>query len=152
MAGKTLVSDHIDTMPRILAIDYGEKRTGLAWTDPLRLFATALPGIDTNQVPVRLRALVAEGPVDTIVLGLPQRLDGRPTHATAAVHALAQRLHTDYPTLNVMLWDERFTSQMATQTLLEAGVNRKKRADKHTINSLSAVILLQHYLERQNRG
>lgn len=135
-------------MPRILAIDYGEKRTGLAWTDPLRMFATSLPGIDTHMLTSKVNTLIAEGPVDTIVVGLPQRLDGRPTHATEAAQQLAQRLQVAHPTVRVVLWDERFTSQMASQTLLEAGVNRKKRADKHTINSLSAVILLQHYLER----
>lgn len=139
-------------MPRILAIDYGARRTGLAWTDPLRMFATALPGIDTDKLSVELAVRIRQGPVDTLLVGMPTRLDGRDTHITQQVAQWVQNVRTQYPSLNVILWDERFTSLLAQQTLTESGVNRKKRADKHTINSLSAVILLQHYLESPQKG
>ncbi len=133
-------------MPRILAIDYGEKRTGLAWTDPLGIIATALPAMLTPEVLPWLEAKVGPEGVHTLVVGLPLRLDGSDTHSTAAAQAYARQLQTRFPQLKVVMADERLTSRLAQQAMVAGGASRKKRADKMTINSVSAVILLQAYM------
>lgn len=130
----------------MVAIDYGEKRCGLAWTDPLGLFATALPGVMRTELDATLARLVPEGPVFRIILGYPTRLDGSDTHSTQAVRQYAAKLRQQYPDIPLHLLDERFTSSRAQQALLDGGANRKKRQDKHLIDSISAVLLLQDFL------
>lgn len=132
-------------MPRTLAIDYGEKRTGLAWTDPLGLIATPLPAVYTTGLKAELQRLIAQE-VTVIVLGYPTRLDGRPTHATPLVEALAQELLTTYPQVLLHLADERLTSRLAQQAMAMSGATRKQKQDKMLENSISATILLQEYL------
>ncbi|MFW5659162.1 MAG: Holliday junction resolvase RuvX [Bacteroidota bacterium] len=134
-------------MMRILAIDYGTKRTGLAWTDPLGMFATRLEPVDTRELLPTLERYVREGPVGRIILGWPTNFDGSPTHATPHVEAFHQQLLERFPGLEIELFDEQMTTKRARQAMLEGGASRKQRRDKHLINSLSAVILLQDYLE-----
>jgi len=133
-------------MPRTLAIDYGEKRTGLAWTDPLRLIATPLPACHTRELDAQLRRLIAQE-VDTLVLGYPTRMDGRDTHITEQVRALAARLQAEYPQVQLHLRDERFTSKLAKQALHAGQASRKQKQDKMLENSISATILLQDFLQ-----
>ncbi|MEM9983903.1 MAG: Holliday junction resolvase RuvX [Bacteroidota bacterium] len=134
-------------MPRILAIDYGLKRTGLAWTDPLQIIATGLDTVATEQLAAKLDQLMQSQEIEAIVLGYPTRTDGSDTHATEAVRNLHQRLKTSYPALTIHLWDERFTSRIAKQTLLESGASRKKRRQKGLIDQISATLILQEFMQ-----
>lgn len=133
-------------MGRVIAIDYGKKRTGLAWTDPDQLIATGIGSFDTPSVKGRLKELMARETVVKVVLGYPLRTDGRDTHATEAVRTFESWLKRQFPGLPVLRWDERFTSKMAMQAMIDAGVKKKRRADKHLINEVSATLILQDYL------
>ena len=134
-------------MARILAIDYGNKRTGLAVTDPMQLIATALETIPTHTLLPYLKAYFLREPVESIVLGMPKRLDNTPTDTTASVTGLYRRLQKEFPGQTVHLVDERFTSKMAHQTMLAGGLKKKDRQNKSMVDMISAVIILQSYLE-----
>lgn len=134
-------------MARVIAIDYGKKRTGLAWTDPLQLIATALETVPTERLAARLQALVAQEEVEGFVLGLPTNLDGGATDSTEAVLSFEKRLRKLFPHLGVELWDEQFTSKMAVEAMVRAGFSKKKRRDKSLVDQISATIILQEYLE-----
>lgn len=136
-------------MSRILALDYGLKRTGLAWSDPLRIIATGLETVPTEQLTERLHQLMQRENIGDLVIGYPTRTDGSDTHATQAVRDLHAELKVTYPQLNLHLWDERFTSRIATQTLLDSGASRKKRRQKGLIDQISATIILQDFMEQQ---
>jgi putative Holliday junction resolvase len=136
-------------MPRIVAIDYGLKRTGLAWTDPLQIIATALETVPTETLLDRLKAIVAKEKVEAIVLGWPTRLDGSDTDTTAPVRELADKLKGLYPELRIDFQDEQFSSKDAMQAMIRGGVPKKKRRDKALIDQVSAVLILQDYLERR---
>ena len=134
-------------MPRILAIDYGGKRTGLAWTDPLQLIATALDTIETDRFWEEMARLLTTESIEAVVLGYPTRMDGSDSHITEAVRAVHAQFQETYPQLPIHLWDERFTSQMAKEAMREAGLSRKRRQDKALVDRLSATILLQEFLQ-----
>lgn len=134
-------------MKRTVGIDYGEKRCGLARTDALGLMAHYLEPCLTEELFQRLDALLVESPFDRLVLGLPRRFDLRPTHSTAAVEALAEKLRRRYPEAELVLWDERLTSKMARQVLHDSGLSRSRRERKDEINSVSATLILQNYLD-----
>lgn len=136
-------------MPRIIAIDYGAKRTGLAWTDPLRIIASALETVPTGELMKRLHHLVHTEDIDGFLLGQPARLDGSDTHMSQPVRDFHQKLLRTFPGKTVELWDEQFTSRMAGQALLEAGVSKKKRREKGILDRVSATIILQEYLASQ---
>ena len=138
---------NFERMGRTLAIDYGTKRTGLAWTDPLGMFATKLDPVPTTELPATLQRIVSEGPVETIVLGWPTNFDDSPTDATPHVERFHRTLLNKYPELQVVLFDEQMTTQRARQVMWQGGASKKQRRDNHLINSVSAVILLQDYLE-----
>lgn len=133
-------------MARILAIDYGAVRTGFAWTDPLQMIATALPPCETTQIWEKLNGWLSTEAIELILIGMPFRMNNEPTHATPLVEAFAVELHQRYPNIEYKFWDERFTSKMAHDTMIQAGAKKKQRQDKMTINSVSATILLQNYL------
>lgn len=140
-------------MPRVIAIDHGLKRTGLAVTDPLQLIASALDTVATPELPAFLRAYVGREPVEGFVVGLPMDLAGRPTDATPHVLAFLEELKRAFPSHWVATVDERFTSRMARRTMLESGIGRQARRDKGAVDRISATILLQGWLEqRQRRG
>lgn len=136
-------------MPRVIAIDHGSKRTGLAVTDPLRIIATALDTVPTDQVIGYLKRYVAQEPVDGFVVGLPMHLDGRPTEATAPALAFIERLKRGFPDKWVDTTDERFTSRMAQRTLLQSGKGRMARREKGQLDRISATIILQGWMARQ---
>lgn len=138
-------------MPRVIAIDHGLKRTGLAVTDPLRIIATALDTVPTPELFTFLKAYVAREQVDGFVVGLPKNLDGRPTDATPHVQEFIGHLRRAFPTQWVETLDERFTSRMAQQTLLASGKGRMARRDKGQLDRISATILLQGWLEAHPR-
>jgi putative holliday junction resolvase len=136
-------------MPRILAIDYGLKRTGLAWTDPLQIIATAVGTVDTPQLKEKLAELMASEAIEALLLGWPTRFDGSDTHATPAVREFEAYLKATYPQLTLHLWDERFTSKMAQQALRESGLKKKKRREKGLVDQVAATLMLQEFLQSQ---
>lgn len=132
---------------RIIAIDYGLKRTGIAWTDPLKIIATGLGSFDTPTIPQKLQDIARTEGIEAIVLGMPTHLDGSDTDSTAAVRRFHEWLTKTFPTTPILLRDERFTSKLAKQAMIDGGLKRKQRQDKHLVNELSATILLQNYMQ-----
>lgn len=133
-------------MPRIIAIDYGLKRTGLAVTDTLRIIASALDTVETKDLVKYLQAYVASEQVDGFVVGLPMDLANKPTDATAAVRAFVTDLKKRFPAQWVETVDERFTSRMAQRTMLDSGKGRMARREKGALDRISATIILQSWL------
>lgn len=134
-------------MSRIIAIDYGLKRTGLAWTDPLQIIASGLETVPTKDLMATLKDLIAKNPVEGILLGWPTRLDGSDTHSTEAVRKFHKQLDKTFTSLWVKLWEEQFTSKMAVQALVQSGMSKKKRRVKGMVDRMSATLILQEYLE-----
>ena len=134
-------------MGRIIAIDYGRKRTGLAVTDPLRIIANALETVDTKQLEKYLADFFSKNDVDIIVLGKPSQMNGEPSETMRYIEPLAGRLRHAYPEKKVVLYDERFTSVMAHRTMLESGIGKMARRDKALVDRISATIILQSYMD-----
>lgn len=137
-------------MPRILAIDLGTKRTGLAVTDPLKMLANPLETIETSKLLDYIKTYISKEEVDTLVLGLPTRLNGRDNEMTPRVLAMKEQLEKSFPNQKIELIDERFTSKMAMQSMIAMGSKKKDRREKAgNLDKVSAAIILQSYLERQ---
>ncbi len=137
-------------MPRILAIDLGTKRTGIAVTDSLKMLANPLETIETGKLIEYLKTYCAKEDVDTLVLGYPTRLDGSDNEMTPRVISMRVRLEKQFPTKKIELIDERFTSKMAMQSMIAMGSKKKDRKEKAgNLDKVSAAIILQSYLERQ---
>ena len=134
-------------MGRILAIDYGTRRTGLAVTDPLCIIAGALATVETKQLEKYLADYFSKNDVDIIVLGKPSQMNGQPSETMRYIEPLAGRLRHAYPNKEVVLWDERFTSVMAHRTILESGIGKMARRDKALVDRISATIILQSYMD-----
>ena len=134
-------------MGRILAIDYGTRRTGLAVTDPLRIIAGALATVETKQLEKYLADYFSKNDVDIIVLGKPSQMNGQPSETMRYIEPLAGRLRHAYPNKEVVLWDERFTSVMAHRTILGSGIGKMARRDKALVDRISATIILQSYMD-----
>jgi putative Holliday junction resolvase len=134
-------------MARILCIDYGGKRTGLAVTDPLQIIATALETVATHDLYTYLKAYFAKEPVELILIGAPLNLDDTPTHATPLVEAACIRLQKEFPQIPIKKVDERFTSKMASRAMVEMGMKKKDRQVKGNIDQIAATIMLQEYLQ-----
>ncbi len=135
-------------MGRILAIDYGTKRTGIAVSDPLRIIAGGLETVPTRTLEKRLADYFAQEQVDVIVLGKPSRMDGTPSETWRYIEPLAARLRKAYPDKEVVFYDERLTSVIAHRTMLDSGIGRMARRDKALVDKISATIILQGYMER----
>ena len=135
-------------MGRILARDYGTRRTGIAVSDPLRIIAGALTTVETKGLEKFIADYVAANDVDTIVLGKPVQMNGAPSDTWRFVEPLAARLRKAYPDKEVTFWDERFTSVMAHRTMLESGIGKMARRDKALVDRISATIILQSYMEQ----
>lgn len=134
-------------MGRILAIDYGTRRTGIAVSDPLRIIAGALTTVETRQLEKFLADYFSKNDVDTIVLGKPVQMNGSPSDTMRYIEPLAARLRRTYPDKDVVLYDERFTSVLAHRTMIESGMGRMARRDKAVVDRISAAIILQSYME-----
>ena len=134
-------------MGRILAIDYGTRRTGLAVSDPLRIIAGGLTTVATRELERWLAQYFAENDVTTVVLGKPTQMNGQPSETWRFVEPLAARLRRAYPDKEVVFHDERFTSVMAHRTMLESGIGRTARRDKALVDKISATIILQSYMD-----
>ena len=134
-------------MGRILAIDYGLKRTGLAVTDPLRIIATALETVETRNLISYLQSYFQKEPVDQLVVGMPKKLDNTNTDMTIPVQQLVTLLEKQFPNHKVNLVDERFTSSIAKQAMVSGGMKKKDRRIKGNVDKISATLILQTYLE-----
>ena len=134
-------------MSRILSIDYGKRRTGLAVTDPLQIIAGGLCTVETPQLMAYLTQYMQREEVERVVIGLPTQTNGLPSENQARVREFTGRLKKAFPGLDVVFWDERFTSVLAHQTMLESGISRKRRQDKALVDEISATIILQSYME-----
>ena len=136
-------------MGKILALDIGGKRTGIAETDPLQLIATGLTTVETNELIDFLKSLVLRSEVETIVVGDPIQMDGTASESSTIVNEQIGRLRSSFPDVNIERMDERFTSKLASQAMYMSGLKKKKRQEKALVDEVSATILLQDYLTRK---
>ncbi len=134
-------------MPRIMAIDYGTKRTGIAVTDPLQIIASGLTTIPTSEAFEFLSKYVQEEEVEKIVVGEPLYPDGNPAQIAPLVKGFVGKLRKLFPGIKVVTHDERFTSVDAKAVILQSGIGKKKRRDKSLIDKVSAALILEDYLK-----
>lgn len=134
-------------MPRILCIDYGKKRTGLAVTDPLQIIATGLTTVDSPELIPFLKKYFQQEKVELIVIGDPKNLDDSDTHATPLVNQIIKRLEKEFPLIPIKKVDERFTSKMAKQAMLDMGLKKKERRNKRIVDEIAATIMLQEFMK-----
>ena len=139
-------------MSRILAIDLGTKRTGLAVTDPLRIIATALETVATQDLISYLKKYMDIEPVEIIVMGMPKRLNNEDSDTTALVKQYIEKLKIAFPTKQIATIDERFTSSMALDAMIAGGMKKKDRREKGNVDKISATIILQSYMETTSRN
>lgn len=133
---------------RILAIDYGKKRTGLAVTDPLRIIASGLTTVETPQLFSFLRDYFLKEKVEIVIVGEPKQMDGNPSESTEIIEKFITQFRQEFPTIKIERMDERFTSKMASRTLLDSGLKKKKRQNKALLDEVAATIMLQDYLNK----
>jgi putative Holliday junction resolvase len=134
-------------MPRILAIDYGTKRTGIAVTDPLQIIATALDTVDSAQLIPFLKKYLGKEQVSEIVIGMPKRLNNTDSDNAAAVRKFIILFKQNFPALPVTEVDERFTSSLALDAMISGGMKKKDRQVKGNVDKISAVLILQNYMQ-----
>ena len=135
-------------MPRIISIDYGLKRTGLAVTDPLQIIATGLTTVESKQLIPFLKDYFSKQEVELIIIGEPKNWDDTDTHATPLVEKCIKNLQKNFPNIPVKKVDERYTSKMAKDAMLEMGLKKSQRRDKKLVDEIAATIMLQEYLQR----
>ncbi|MFY8003828.1 MAG: Holliday junction resolvase RuvX [Chitinophagaceae bacterium] len=133
-------------MARIICIDYGGKRTGIAVTDPFQIIATALTTIESKTLIPFLKDYFSKEAVEKILIGEPLNLDDSPTHATALVHNAIKQLKKHFPAIPIETIDERYSSKMASRAMVNMGMKKKDRRVKGNIDQIAATILLQEYL------
>jgi len=134
---------------RILAIDYGLKRTGIAVTDEMQFIASGLTTVESPKVLDFLRDYFAKERVERVIIGDPKQMNGQPSESAPLVEAFIEKFTTQFPDMPLERVDERFTSKMAFQTMIDSGLKKKQRQDKALIDEISATILLQDYLLRK---
>lgn len=139
-------------MGRILAIDYGRKRTGIAVSDPLKIIANGLETVPTHKVEEFLDKYIAENDVETIVVGMPRQMDNQPSESYIYIKPFVERIKKKFPSLKIDMEDERFTSVLAFRAMIDGGVKKQDRRDKALVDKVSATIILQSYMDRvQNK-
>ncbi len=134
-------------MARILAIDYGGKRTGIAVTDPLQIIATGLTTIDSKELIPYLKKYISTEEVELIIIGLPVNWDDSDTHGTPLVKKIIKKMKQSLPEMPIKTVDERYTSKMAKDAMLEMGMKKKDRRIKENVDVIAATIMLQEYLQ-----
>jgi putative Holliday junction resolvase len=137
-------------MPRILCIDYGKKRTGIAVTDPLKIIATALTTVETSSLIQFLKKYLTEEQVELVLIGEPKNLDDSDTHATPLVNQFIQKFKKEFPLTKIEKVDERYSSKMAVQSMVAMGMKKKDRQKKENVDQIAAAIMLQEYLKGLN--
>ena len=134
-------------MPKIIAIDYGLKRCGIAATDDLQIIASGLTTIDTKEIFNFLKNYFEKNKVEAIVLGEPKRMDTSDTHNSQPVREFRKKIEELFPDKKVHMVDERFTSKMAFQTMIDGGLSKKQRKNKALVDEISATIILQSFMQ-----
>ena len=138
-------------MERFIGIDYGRKRVGVAVSDPLGIFASALDTVPAAKIVEYLDNYIKNNKVKAFVVGYPMNLDDRPSEAAHDVDIFLKQLHKRFPNIKVILEDERFTSQLAMRALIDGGAKKMDRREKGAVDKVSAAIILQTYLDRPNK-
>ncbi|NLN94623.1 MAG: Holliday junction resolvase RuvX [Bacteroidales bacterium] len=138
-------------MGRILAIDYGRKRTGIAVSDPLQIISTALQTVETHTLIPFLKDYISRETVDCIVVGEPRQMNNQPSESVIYIEPFIRQLKKEFPEIPVERVDERFTSKIASRAIQQSGLKKKDRRDKSLIDSVSAVILLQSWFEKNKK-
>jgi putative Holliday junction resolvase len=137
-------------MGRIMAIDYGRKRVGIAVTDELQLIANGLTTVAAHEIFTFLKSYFQKEKVDVIVVGEPRQMNNQPSESLQFIRPFVNRLKKEFPDLTVEMTDERFTSKMAFQTMIDAGLKKKDRQNKELVDTISATIILQSYMSRKS--
>jgi putative Holliday junction resolvase len=136
-------------MPRILSIDYGQKRTGIAVTDEMQIIASGLTTIPSTTAIAFLTAYFSKEKVEAVLIGEPKQMNGEPSESAAIIKGFVTHFSNHFPEMKVIRVDERFTSKMAFQTMIDSGLKKKQRQNKALIDEISATIMLQDYLTRK---
>ncbi len=136
-------------MARILAIDYGLKRTGIAVTDPLQIIAQGLTTVESPRLINFLKDYISKEPVELFIIGEPKNWDDSDTHATPLVEAIIVRLMKNFPKIPIKKVDERYTSKMASRAMIDMGMKKSQRRNKALVDEIAATIILQEYLQQQ---
>jgi putative holliday junction resolvase len=135
-------------LPRIISIDFGLKRTGIAVTDPLQIIATGLTTVHSKELISFLKDYFAKEQVELIIIGWPTNWDDSDTHATPLVKKCIESLKKNFPTMPIKTVDERYTSKMAKDAMLEMGLKKMQRRNKALVDEIAATIMLQEYLQK----
>ncbi len=133
-------------MPRILAIDYGQKRTGIAVTDEMQIIASGLTTIPSTTTIDFLKDYFSREKVEKVLIGEPKQMNGEPSQSAEIIEAFVRKFNSFFPNMPVVRVDERFTSKMAFQTMIDSGLNKNQRKNKALLDEISATIMLQDYL------
>ncbi len=136
-------------MPRILAIDYGQKRTGIAVTDELQIIASGLTTVPSETIISFLKDYFSKENVVKVLVGEPKQMNGQPSESAASIETFIEKFYKNFPDMKLVRVDERFTSKMAFQTMIDSGLKKKQRQNKALIDEIAATILLQDYLTRK---
>ena len=136
-------------MARILCLDYGRKRVGIAVTDPGQIIANRLTTVATHTLWDFLKAYFAKEEVETLVVGYPRQMNNEASESVRYINPFLKKFQKDYPEIRLELFDERFTSKMAFQTMIDGGLKKKQRQDKAMVDAVSDTIILQGFLEQQ---
>jgi putative Holliday junction resolvase len=136
---------------RILAIDYGRKRVGIAVTDPLQMIANSLTTVETKNIWDFISDYLSKEAVDCIVVGYPKQMNNQASDSVRYINPFLGRLRKLYPEIDIKQVDERFTSKIAFQTMIDAGLGKKARQNKALVDTISATIILQSYLEQRSK-
>ena len=134
-------------MGRILGIDYGRKRTGLAVTDPLQIVAGNLATVPTHTLMTYIKDYIARETVERIVIGKPTQLNGQPSESMKYITTFVNQLHKELPDMSVVMYDERFTSTIAHRAMIDGGMKKSDRRDKARVDAIAATIILNDYLQ-----
>ena len=133
----------------IIALDFGKKRTGIAVTDPLQLIASGLTTVETKDLISFLKNYCSKGTVESFVIGLPKQMNNQPSESEQLIQPFLKTLRNTFPDIAIQREDERFTSKMAFQTMIDSGMKKKKRQNKAVVDEISATLILQSYLNRK---
>jgi len=136
-------------MPRILAIDYGIKRTGIAVTDDLQIIASGLTTISSETAIDFLKEYFSKENVDKVLIGEPKQMNGQPSESTEIIEKFVSKFKQEFPEMKLERSDERFTSKMAFQTMIDSGLKKKQRQNKGLVDEIAATIMLQDYLSKK---
>ncbi len=145
----SLSTKNLYKMPRILAIDYGIKRTGIAVTDELQIIASGLTTIPSDTIIPFLKDYFSKENVSTVLIGEPKQMNGLPSESAPIIEKFVETFSVEFPQMKVIRVDERFTSKMAFQTMIDSGLRKKKRQNKGLVDEIAATILLQDFLTRK---